>query len=206
MFEEPADTAVDAILERPEGSIVQDGLCLCNVIVASHGGDDGALLGEGGRLANDAKEDFRGSAHHDASFAGHGPDARGGSIAAGGSPDGTGKVPKVDGGVVGDEEGLSVDFFVVEGNGRGSRGGEEKASGEKVGVSNVADVGKVKQVHVVAQLDLGLAAAVGLEEASEGLHVAFAKDACGTDGRGEELGGFGAVGVEDEFFSGSLIC
>lgn len=77
--------------------------------------------------------------------------------------------------------------------------------GEEMGVGDVADVGEVEDVCVVAELDVGLAVLVGSEEAGEGLDVALAEDACGADGGGEELGGLLAVGLDDEFFGSSLV-
>lgn len=47
---------------------------------------------------------------------------------------------------------------------------------------DVADVGEVEDVEVVADLDLVLAVVVGADEACERLAVAFAEDARGADG------------------------
>ena len=69
---------------------------------------------------------------------------------------------------------------------------------------DVADVGEVEDVEVVADLDLVLAVVVGADEAREGLAVAFAEDARGADGAGQELGAFLAVGGDDSLFSLSL--
>lgn len=72
---------------------------------------------------------------------------------------------------------------MVEGDeGRVGGGGEEELACQEVGVGNVTDVGEVEEVLVVADLDVGLAAAVGAEEAGEELGVTFAKDAGGADG------------------------
>ncbi len=123
---------------------------------------------------------------------------------AGGAPDGAGEVPEVAGGVVCDEEDLAVDALVVEGRGGGAGGEEQGAGGEEVGVGDVADVGEVEDVGVVAELDVGLAGAVGAQEAGEGLGVAFAEDAGGAEGRGDEVGGGLAVGLDDELLGGGL--
>jgi hypothetical protein len=82
--------------------------------------------------------------------------------------------------------------------------GEQEAGGKEVGVGDVADVGEVENVCVVAELDVGFAVLVGSEEAGEGLDVALAEDTCGTEGGGEELEGLFAVGLDDEFFGSSL--
>lgn len=74
--------------------------------------------------------------------------------------------------------------------------------GEEVCVGDVADVCEVEEVGVVAELDVGFVGLVGFYEAVEGLDVAFAEDAGGTEGRGEEFGG--AVCFEDDFFGGGL--
>lgn len=71
-------------------------------------------------------------------------------------------------------------------------------------MGDVADVGEVEEVLVVADLDVGLAATVGAEQSREQLGVTLAEDARGANGASEELGGFFAVGLEDELFSSSL--
>jgi hypothetical protein len=71
-------------------------------------------------------------------------------------------------------------------------------------VGDIADVGEVEDVCVVAELDVGLAVLVGSEEAGQALDVALAEDACGADGGGEKLGGLLAIGLDDEFFGSSL--
>ena len=204
LLEEPGDAPVDAVLQGPGGVVAQDRLGLCDVVVARHGGHDGALAGEGGGLLEDAEDDLAGEAHGGAEAAGEGPDALGALVVAGGAPDGAGEVPEVAGGVVCDEEDLAVDALVVEGRGGGAGGEEQGAGGEEVGVGDVADVGEVEDVGVVAELDVGLAGAVGAQEAGEGLGVAFAEDAGGAEGRGDEVGGGLAVGLDDELLGGGL--
>lgn len=71
-------------------------------------------------------------------------------------------------------------------------------------MGDVADVGEVEEVLVVADLDVGLAATVGAEQSREQLGVALAEDARGANGTSEELGGLFAVGLEDELFSSGL--
>lgn len=123
---------------------------------------------------------------------------------AGGVPDGAGKVPEVDGLVICDEEGLAVDALVVEGDSGGGGGDEEELGGEEVRVGDVANVGEVEEVLVVADLDVVLAALVDVEDACEGLDVALTKDTGGADGASEELGVILAIRLEDELFSSSL--
>lgn len=65
---------------------------------------------------------------------------------------------------------------------------------------DVADVGEVEDVEVVADLDLVLLVVVDVDEAGEGLAVAFAEDARGPDGAGEELGVFLTVCGDNGFF------
>lgn len=204
LLQEPADAAGDALLQGPQRLVAQDALGLGDVVVARHGGHDGAVAGKRGGLADDAEEDLAAEAQGGAEAAGEGPDALGAGVVAGGAPDGAGKVPEVAGLVVCDEEGLAVDLFVVEGRDGGGGGGEEGVGGEEVGVGDVADVGEVEEVEVVAELDVGLAGAEGAQQAGEDLDVALAEDAGGADGGGEEVGGGLAVGVEDELLGGGL--
>lgn len=51
-------------------------------------------------------------------------------------------------------------------------------------MGDVADVGEVEDVGVVAELDVRLVVVVGAEEAGEGLDVALAEDARGAEGGG----------------------
>jgi hypothetical protein len=132
------------------------------------------------------------------------PGALGSRPVARGVVDGAGKVPEVDGAVVGDDEGLAVDLLVVEGRGGGPGGGDEAVGGEEVGMGDVADVGEVEEVGVVADLDLVLSGLVGLMEAGECLGIALAKDTSGADGGCKEAVGLLSVGVEDDLFCGSL--
>lgn len=123
---------------------------------------------------------------------------------AGSVPDGAGEVPEVDGLVVCDEEGLTIDALVVEGDSGGGGSGEKELGGEEVGVGNVANIGEVKEVLVVADLDVVLAALVDVEDAGEGLDVTLTKDAGGADGASEELGVILAIRLEYELFGSSL--
>jgi hypothetical protein len=66
---------------------------------------------------------------------------------------------------------------MVKGLGGRLVGGQEELGGEEMGVGDVADVGEVEEVKVVADLDLVLAALVGVIETGEGLDVALAEDA-----------------------------
>ena len=204
LVEEPLDAPGDALLQGPAGLVAQDAAGLGDVEVARHARHGDLLLVEGGRLADDVAANLAQDAEDTADGLAEVPGAVGAGAVAGGGEDGAGKVPEVDRGVVGDEEGLAVDLFVVEGRGRGGGGGEEEAGGQEVGVGDVADVGEVEEVEVVANLDLVLAVVVGAEEAGEGLAVGLAKDAGGADGAGQELGGLGAVGLEDGLFGGGL--
>lgn len=205
LVHEPLNAAGDALLEGPEGPVAEDTLGLGDVVVTGHAGEDDALAGKGGILADDVEEDLAAEAKSDAEVAGHSPPGAGTALVAGGTPDSAGKVPKVDGGVVGDEEGLAVDALVIQRHGGRGGGDEEGLSSQEVRVGDVAHVGEVEQVGVVAHLNVGLAAMINGDETRERLHVALAKDACGADGGGEEFwGGFLAVGFEDEVFCGSL--
>lgn len=204
LLEEPANTSINALLHCPQGLVAKHRLGLCDVVVASHAGDGSTQLGKGSRLLDDAEEDLRGHAEEGTHFAAEFPDAFGTLLVAGSAPHRTGKVPKVHGGVVCDEEDFAVDTLVVEGLRGSAESGEQAVGREQVGVGNVADVGKVEEVVVVANLDVGLAALVGAQQAREVLDVAFAKDAGGTERCCEQLVGVGAVGLDDELFSGSL--
>ena len=187
LVEEPLDTLLDAFVQRPQRLIAENTLRLGNVEVPRHARHCHLLLVESGRLADDGASNLTEDTKDVADLLGHVPDAIDAGGVARGGPDGTSKVPKVDGGVVGDHEGLAVDLFMVEGRGGGGGGGDEGAGGEEVGVGDVADVGEVKDVHVVADLDLVLAVVVGADEAGEGLAVALAEEGGGSDGAGEEV-------------------
>lgn len=56
---------------------------------------------------------------------------------------------------------------------------------------DVDDVREVEEVGVVAELEARAVRVVDVEDRGQDLHVAFAEDACGADGAGEE--GRGAV-------------
>ena len=114
-------------------------------------------------------------------------------------PDSAGKVPEVDGGVVCNEESLAVDALVIEGNGRGSGGSKEELRSEEMGVGDVADVGKVEEVLVGANLDRVLAALVGVEDTGESLDVALAEDTSWANRGCEELRVVLAIGLENNF-------
>lgn len=106
---------------------------------------------------------------------------------------------------VGDEEGLPVGALVVQGHrSRGAESvgrGQQGDGGEDVGVCGVADVGEVEEVGVGAELEGGLALGEGFHHAGDELEVAFAEDAGGADGGGEEVwGGRVTVVGQDEGF------
>lgn len=61
-------------------------------------------------------------------------------------------------------------------------GEEEGVGGEQVCVGDVANIGEVEDVCVVADLNLVLGGLVGVVEAGEGLDVTFAEDAGGAEG------------------------
>lgn len=184
---------------------MQDALGLHDVVEAGHAGHGGALLGEDGRLANDAKENLAEGANSQTDFLGKRPDTLLAALVAGSDPDGASKVPEIARRVIGDEEGLTVDPLVVKGHRLGGGGDEEHVGGEEVAVGSVASVGEVEKVVVVSELDSGLALVVGTQETGKGLDVALAEDGGGSDGGSEEGGeGLGAVGLEDEFLGGGL--
>lgn len=114
------------------------------------------------------------------------------------------EIPKVNGTIIGDNERLAVDFFVVERGGGGVVGGEEGARCEEVGVGYVLYVGEVEEVVVVAHLVPVAALAVEVDDVEGGLDVAFAYDAGRADGGCEEFGVVDAVGFEDDLFGSSL--
>lgn len=119
LLEEPVDAPSDALLQSVQGLVAQNSLGLGDVVVAGHGAIDYALAGEGRGAAEDVRKDLAEVAKGDAERAVEGPDLLGALVAAGGAPDGAGKVPEVDGGVVCNEEGLAVHALVVEGRGGG---------------------------------------------------------------------------------------
>lgn len=70
---------------------------------------------------------------------------------------------------------------------------------------DVAHVGEVEEVLVVAELEAGLVLRVSGQTAGDRLHVAFAKDGGGADGTGQEGGEFsGAVCSQDVGFGDCL--
>lgn len=93
---------------------------------------------------------------------------------------------------------------MVEGYGGGGGADEKAVSSEEVGVGDVTDIGEVEKVVIVADLDVGLAVAVGSEHAGDELGVTFAKDACWADGGGEESVIVLTIGFDDDVFSPGL--
>ena len=205
LLQEPLHASRDTFLQRPLGLVAQHALGLGDVEIPGHAGHSDLLLVERGRLAGDAAKDLAQDAQRAADALAQVPRAGRAARVAGGRPHGAGKVPKEDGAVVCDEKGLAVDLFVVEGRGRGAGRDEQGVRGEQETVRDVADVGEVKEVLVVANLHLVLFVLVGVEEAGNRLVVALAKDAGRTDGAGEELVGFFAVGGENGLFGGGLL-
>lgn len=65
-------------------------------------------------------------------------------------------------------------------------------------MGDVYDVGEVKEVGVVTKLETSAVRVMHIEDRGQDLHVAFAKDAGGADGAGQECGG--AVGSNYEGF------
>ena len=157
------------------------------------------------RLTDDPEEHLAQKAQHDTDVPRQNPHVLSAVRATGSVPHGPAKVPKVHGRVVGDDEGLAVDALVVEGRDLQLGSLQKGDGGQQVAVRHVLDVGEVKEVVVVADLNRGLAVLVELDEVVQRHGVAFAHDARGTDGAGEQVGGGGgAVGLEDELFSGGL--
>lgn len=204
LLQEPINTPRHALLQRPQRLVLEHLLRLGNIVVPRHGGKDGPLLGQRRLLLQHAHDNLGHDAQRNRPLARNGPHALGAGLVAGSTPHGARKVPKVHGRVVGDEEDLAVDALHVERAGARRRRGQQHPRRQKVGVRHVADIGKVENVGVVAQLELALAGAVGAQQAGERLHVALAKDAGGAERGGEEVGGLDAVGLDDEFFGGSL--
>lgn len=193
MVLDPLHTTVNALLERPERFVMQNPLRLGDVIVTCHASHCDLEPSEGGRLAGQVAKRLAQDAEKAGKVLVEVPCALCPRDVASGVEHGAGKVPKVHGGVVGDEEGLAVDLFVVEGRGGGGGGAEEALGGEEVGVGDVADICEVEEVEVVAELDLVLAALVGVVETGNELNVALTKDTGGADGGGEELVGLLSV-------------
>lgn len=114
------------------------------------------------------------------------------------------KIPKVNGTIIGNNERLAVDFFIVERSRGCVIGGEQGACREEVCVGYILHVGEVKEVVVVAHLVSVAALAVDVDDVEGGLDVAFAYNAGGADGGREELGVVDAIGVENDLFRSSL--
>lgn len=122
-------------------------------------------------------------------------------------PGGMGHVPEVDGGVIGDVEGLAVDALMVQGGALAGIvagfGSEEAERDEEVGVRDIADVGEVEEVVVLTELhaqdEWGGLGGVFEDFMGEG-GVFFAVDTGGTDGTGHHCRRRGAVVLEDEVF------
>lgn len=204
LLNKPRNTPIHTLLQRPQRLIPQHPLRLGNVVVPGHAAHNDSLARKRRLLVDDVEEDLTAEAQHKTQLPSQRPVPLCTLLVTGRSPYSAGKVPEVHRLVVGDEEGFAVDALVVEWLGGCAGGGEEEVGCEKVPVGDVADVGEVEDVGVVADLDVGFAVAVGAQEAGQGLHVAFAEDACWADGGCEELVGVLAVGFEDEVFGGGL--
>lgn len=104
-------------------------------------------------------------------------------------PDHAGEIPKRHWGIVSDEEGFAVNAFVTERSRGQARRLEQRAAGEQVRVGHIDDVGKVKEVGVVANLPIGaFRPRIEVDVVGEQLDVAGAKDTGGAEGAGEEAG------------------
>jgi len=120
-------------------------------------------------------------------------------------PHRTRKVPEVDWLAIRDEEGLPIDALAVEGCGwQHFVCLEQRNESKYMTVCNVSDICEIKHVVVVADLELGLPFAVGSDHLGEDLDIAFANDACRSDGAGEEVFWL-AVGFEDGGFGVGLV-
>lgn len=119
-------------------------------------------------------------------------------------PHQTAEVPEVSRAVVGDDEGLAVDALVVQRHSRRIVGEQQGVRGEQVAVGDVLNVCPIEKVIVVADLPVTAALEIDVDYVELRLHVAFAYDACGADGGGEEFGVVCAVGFENDLFSGGL--
>ena len=205
LIQRPFHRPLDAVLQAHQGLVPQPPLRLGDVVVPRHAAVHNALAVEGRRLADGPEEVLAQETENHADAPREGPDVVGALRGSGGVPYGAGEIPKVDGAVVGDEEGLAVDALVVERDGAEDGAGEEGLGGEEMGVGDVLDVGEVEEVLVVADLHVGAALLVDVDHVVHEHHVAFAHDARGADRAGEEVGGFGeAVRGEDELFGGGL--
>lgn len=81
---------------------------------------------------------------------------------------------------------------------------QEQVRGEEMCVRYVANVREVEEVRVVADLEVGLVGVVQVQHIGQQLNVALAKDTCRADGGGEEVGGAGAVCLQDGLFGQTL--
>lgn len=196
--ERPVYCALDSVAQLDQRLVAEPPPRLGDVVVPRHAAVGDALAVEGGRLANDAKEDLTQQTEEQARFAGQGPRAAGPLVAAGGPPDSAGEVPKVDGLAVGDEEGLAVDALVVQGHRVAELGDEQGAGSQQVGVDHVFDVGEIEQVRVLADLHVVPALVVDVDQVIDGLDIAFAEDARGPNRGRQQLGRrLRAVGGQD---------
>lgn len=94
------------------------------------------------------------------------------------------KIPEIHRLVIRDDKRLTI-YLILLGNGFGGfRGGDQSVGSEEMGVRDVAHVGEVEEVVVVAELEAGFVGCVGGEGAWDQLDVAFAEDCCWADGAG----------------------
>ena len=201
----PLDGAPDALGEADEGLVAEAALGLGDVVVAGHAAVDDALAVEGRGLADEGEEELAEEAEGDAEVAAEHPLGAGGAAAAGRVPDGAHHVPEVDGGVVGDEEGLAVDALVVERDrGRRRVRRQQRPRRQQVRVRHVLHVREVEQVRVRPYLHPVFALPVDLHRVVHQLHVALAEDPRGPDRRRQEAVRFRAVRGEDELLGFGL--
>lgn len=114
------------------------------------------------------------------------------------------EVPEVYRRIVGDDERLTIYLLVVERCNGQLRRRQEQVCGEEMCVSHVANVCEVEEIRVIADLEVGLVVVVQVQHVGQHLNVAFAKDTRGADGGGEEVGGAGAICLQDGLFGQAL--
>jgi hypothetical protein len=204
LLKEPIHAAIDALLQSPERLVAQCPLSLVDVVVASHAAHDDGLAGESRCLAKNTGNHLADVAEGDTKLTIEVPVGLCSLVVARGVPDGAGKVPEVNRSVVCNKEGLTIDTLVVEGDCRRRGGGKKELRGEKMGVGDVADIGKIEKILVGTNLDCVLAALVGIEDACEGLDVTLAKDASWANRGCKEFGVVLAVGLDNDFLGLSL--
>ena len=205
LFQSPLHRSSNSLIQGHKRLVSQPPFGLGDIVVARHAAENDALSVECGRLSDQPEEPF-------AEVAKHQPDALGKHLyvlctvgRASSSPDGAAEVPEVDRAVVGDEKDLAINSFVIERNNVRRSRGQEGTCSQQVTMRNVLDVGKIEQVVVVADLNVGPSLTVDIDHVVQRHHVAFTHDTRWPDRACQQLGGFcRTVGSEDYLLSSRL--